>query len=68
MKFKDKSPGMQGTLDKMSKAIVGRGIIDCLDQHICVACGTDTKQLEGIELQEYELSGMCPDCFKSYGC
>lgn len=59
-KFKDKSPGMQGVLDKMAKGVFGRTITESLEQHVCVACGQDTKQLEGSDAEEYELSALCP--------
>ena len=68
MKFKDKSPGMQAMLDNMSRGIFGRTVTESLDHHICVACAADTGQLQGDDLQEYELSALCPTCFKLYGC
>ena len=67
MKFKDKSPGLQGVLNKFAMLTFGRTTTEAFEKQICVDCGQDASKLTGIDLDEYEISGLCPECFKLDG-
>ena len=50
-------------LSMMAAAIFPRTREESFDKFICIDCGEDCKNLEGVDIKEYRLSALCPNCF-----
>jgi hypothetical protein len=67
MPFKDKAPVIQNLLNEMARGMYGRTVSEALENNVCVSCGTPMLidwDVEPADWREYQISGLCPTCFK----
>ena len=63
----NKSPEVEALLEKIAGSLYGRSRQDAFKCVECISCSKDCSGLEGIDIKEYHLSVLCPDCFAK-GC
>ena len=60
---------MQTTLqqfqDSMALSLFGRTLKDALSTQACIRCKApvDSNEWEQVDLDEFQISGLCPTCF-----
>lgn len=59
---------LQQFQDSMALSLFGRTLKDALSTQTCIRCKApvDASEWEQIDLDEFQISGLCPSCFKAY--
>lgn len=57
------SDTIRADLDAMTEKMYGITLYQAINDKICVDCKQDTSELDGVDLKEFLISGLCPTCF-----
>lgn len=65
MPFKDKNPALQGLLDAAANREFGLTVSDAIASNVCVKCHepAEPKCYSVAGKREYQISGLCEQCF-----
>ena len=62
-----RSPEMEAMLEMLAGNTYGRSRYGAFRELECISCDRDCSKLEGIDMKEYKISALCPECFER-GC
>lgn len=58
---------MQDFQDKIAISLFGETLASAISKNICIACKSpvEPQDWEQIDIDEYNISGLCPTCFNN---
>lgn len=58
---------LQGFKDNIAKTLFNQTLEDAHSKNICIKCSAplDTSGWSALDVDEYLISGFCPDCFNA---
>lgn len=58
---------LQGFKDNMAKTLFNQPLDEAHARNICIKCSApiDTSEWSALDVDEYLISGFCPDCFNA---